>query len=185
MKRSKQSECVLCNVPLTHRHRLMPQIACSTLTRTWDKARLCRFSPGIRSLPRGFFRLMKLLDRRFITLKICILVQHCLARISRLRFIGHLFVMSFVCLGGAKITRALRPGAHNNNILVTAGFLLATIVQSLFLSVFWPLASSFCTINDVISGFRLVTLRLGKVCPSLSGMTPSVVSASCKIGNNR
>jgi hypothetical protein len=59
------------------------------------RARLCRFSLGVKSLPRGFFRLISLLDVEFITLKARILVKHCLARTSDLRFIGHLFVLRF------------------------------------------------------------------------------------------
>ena len=55
MKRSEHSAWVLRNTSFTQRERLMPQMACSTRTRARDKARLCRFSPGLRSFPRGFF----------------------------------------------------------------------------------------------------------------------------------
>lgn len=36
-------------------HAWAPPILCSTRTRSRDKCRLCRFSPGVNSPPRGFF----------------------------------------------------------------------------------------------------------------------------------
>jgi hypothetical protein len=55
MKRSEQPGRVLRSVSLTHRDRLMPEMACSTRTRTRDRARLCRLSRRVSSLPFGFF----------------------------------------------------------------------------------------------------------------------------------
>lgn len=55
MKRSEQSGWVLRSLSLTHRDRLTPERACSTLTRTRESTRFRRLSCGVSALPRGFF----------------------------------------------------------------------------------------------------------------------------------
>ena len=59
MKRSEQCWRVLRKMAWTQRDRLTPDKACSARTRTRDRARWCRFSRGVRSLPFGFFSLEK------------------------------------------------------------------------------------------------------------------------------
>lgn len=69
MKPSEHSGRVLRKTSFTQRERLIPLMACSTLTRTRDKARLCRFSPGVNSLPRGFFLVVEFLRHPVHTLE--------------------------------------------------------------------------------------------------------------------
>lgn len=74
IRRSEISGMVLRRVSLTERERLMPAMACSTLTRVRESLRLWRFSEGLRSAPRGFFGLMDLLYFGLVTLKTGVLV---------------------------------------------------------------------------------------------------------------
>jgi hypothetical protein len=53
--KSENSSFVLRKTSLTTRERLIPEMACSTLTRTREIFRLCRFSAGVSSPLRGFF----------------------------------------------------------------------------------------------------------------------------------
>jgi hypothetical protein len=55
MTKSEKPSFVLRNISFTHRERLMPAIACSTLTRTLDILRLLAFSFSVSSFLRGFF----------------------------------------------------------------------------------------------------------------------------------
>ena len=47
---------------------------------------------------------------------------------------------------------------RNHDILVAMDFLLATVVQRLFLSLFWSLTTSFGAVNDGID--RILTILL-------------------------
>ena len=55
MTKSKKPFLVLRNTSFTQRERLMPAMACSTLTRTLDILRLLAFSFSVSSFLRGFF----------------------------------------------------------------------------------------------------------------------------------
>lgn len=55
MTKSEKPSFVFRNTSFTLRERLMPAIACSTLTRTLDILRLFSFSFLVRSFLRGFF----------------------------------------------------------------------------------------------------------------------------------
>jgi hypothetical protein len=55
MTKSEKPSLVLRNTSFTHRERLMPAMACSTLTRTLDIVRLFAFSFFVSSFLRGFF----------------------------------------------------------------------------------------------------------------------------------
>lgn len=55
MTKSEKPFFVLRSTSFTHRERLMPAIACSTLTRTLDILRLFAFSFSVNSFLRGFF----------------------------------------------------------------------------------------------------------------------------------
>jgi hypothetical protein len=55
MTKSENPSFVFRNISFTHRERLMPEMACSTLTRTLDTLRLRSFSLSVRSFLRGFF----------------------------------------------------------------------------------------------------------------------------------
>jgi hypothetical protein len=55
MTKSEKLSFVLRNTSFTHRERLMPAMACSTLTRTLDILRLFAFSCLVNSFLRGFF----------------------------------------------------------------------------------------------------------------------------------
>lgn len=55
MTRSEKPSLVFRNTSFTMRERLIPEIACSTLTRICDILRLLRFSVAVSSFLRGFF----------------------------------------------------------------------------------------------------------------------------------
>ena len=70
----------------------------------------------------------------------------------------NLLVVSFAWIGLTEIRHSFSFGCGNQHILVSMDFLLATVVQSLFFSLFWPLAASFRAINNGIGGILLVLL---------------------------
>src|SRR5574341_1073740 len=55
MIKSEKPSFVLRNTSFTMRERLMPAIACSTLTRIRERLRFFRFSDAVNSPLRGFF----------------------------------------------------------------------------------------------------------------------------------
>ena len=114
MKLSEQSARLLRNLSLTHRARLIPEMACSTRTRTRDRARLCRFSAGLSSVPFGFFHLMRLLNLRLITLKPRVFVQHGPARVSNLLLVSNFLAMRFARIGRAEIADPSALCLNNN-----------------------------------------------------------------------
>jgi len=60
MTKSEKPSFVFRKTSFTHRERLMPAIACSTLTRTLDILRLFAFSFSVSSFLRGFFSVRSL-----------------------------------------------------------------------------------------------------------------------------
>src|SRR3990172_12376707 len=64
--------------------------------------------------------------------------------------VGNFLVVRLSRVRLAEIRHSFSLGSCNHNILITMDFLLATVVQSLFFGLFWPLAASFRTINDGI-----------------------------------
>ena len=106
---------------------------------------------------------MGLFDLGFIPLKAGVFVQDGLAGIGDLFTLGQLLVMDLAGIGGTQIANPLRLRVDDDHILVTMGFLLATVVQGLFFGPLGPLSAPVGAINDVITGFVLAPLGLSKL----------------------
>ena len=78
-----------------------------------ESARLGLFSPGVSSLPRGFFGAAGFGGRWVLALKISILVKHRLVWISNLLLVSHFLVMRVAGVRGTEIPHALRACVHN------------------------------------------------------------------------
>src|SRR6266545_2570806 len=146
--RSEKPSLVFLNTSFTLRERLIPEMACSTLTRTLEILRLFSFSFSVRSFLRGFFSA----DTFFVP-SAHILESQCpmqgnMLWIRNLFCIGYLFVVCFSWIGLAQVRNSLFLGCGNNDILVTVNLLLAAVVQSLFFRLFWSLTPPFGAVNN-------------------------------------
>src|SRR5207248_1381971 len=72
--------------------------------------------------------------------------------------LGHLLVVRLACIGAAQLADPLAGGVDNDDVLVTVGFLLPTVVEPLFFWVFRALAPPLGAVYDQLR--RLVLLPL-------------------------
>src|SRR4051812_18453329 len=122
---------------LTIRLRFTPAMACSTRTRSFASLRLTCFSAAVNARPRGFFfRLAGLLHRWLIALKPCVLVQGGTGWIRQVGLIGDPLVVGLPGIRPAEEQHLLIRGAGHEDVLVRVRFLLATVVEGLFVRVF-------------------------------------------------
>ena len=111
------------------------------------------------------------------TLKASILPQHAAFWQPILRFIRNPFIVNFAGIRGAQ-----KPNApsriHNQHILDSMVFLLATVVDFLLLRIFWSCYRSFCSV---------VTEKRGASGSSstISSRSRTASSAALRAGNSR
>ena len=91
--------------------------------------------------------------------------------------------MGFAWVGLAQIRNSLCLDGGNHDILVTVGFLLAAVVPSLLLRLFWSLRLPFDAINYGSDCILLVLLAFLELFGSRSGSYPRSSKACFKIGN--
>ena len=92
--------------------------------------------------------------------------------------IGHVLIVRFTGVGLAEIGDAFFLGGRNDHILVSMGFLLATVKKCLFFRVFWSLAASFRAIDDrierigsmVLFGFELLRVSFWHHAQIIQGL---------------
>ena len=106
---------------------------------------------------------MRLSHAWLVSLKATIFVQRRLAWIRDVFGVSNFLIVGFADIRPAQVPNPFGRGVHNHHILVTVGFLLAAVVQRLFLNVFWPLATPFRAINDECGWFALTLLMRGKL----------------------
>src|SRR5574341_886591 len=148
MAKSEKSSLVLRKTSLVTRQRLIPEMACSTRTRTRDSDRFLRFSARVSSRRRGFFGLPNISYFRAIPLKAGVLMQDGVFGVSDLLMVSNLFVVSGAGIGLAQITHP--PGLFlcNHQVLVGVGLLFAAVVQRLVFRTFRALSAAFRAVND-------------------------------------
>src|SRR5258705_11207874 len=147
---SSNSIRVFLKISFTMRHRLMPEITCSTTILELEIARFKSLSP-IESVPfRGFFGLVCYDVFRFISLKSTILLKCRIFRKLILLFITDCFVMvrSFICL--AQEFDRLFVFVNNDNVIIRVCFLFPAVKVFLHAWVGWSLTLAFGTINNEI-----------------------------------
>ena len=116
MTKSEKPSLVLRNKSFTHRERVTPAMAYSTLTRTLDILRLFAFSFSVSSFLR-VFRLNVLIYLGFVALKACVLKQSHAFRVSDPFFLSHLLVMGFAWSSLAQVRNSLFLDGGNGKSL--------------------------------------------------------------------
>jgi hypothetical protein len=123
--------------------------------------RFFRFSATVRSLPRGFFfRLADLGDRWLVPLESRIFVQDRARRIGNALVISNRLIVRLADSGLAQEADTLTGYIRDDHVLVAVCLLLPTVMQSLFLRAFRPLAAPFRPVDDeprlaLVSGLAL------------------------------
>jgi len=106
---------------------------------------------------------MSLFDLGFIAVKAGVFGPDSPAGIGELFTLGECLVRGLAGIGGTQRANPLRLRVDNHHILVTGGFLLAAVVQGLFVRLLGPLPAPVGAINAVLPRFLLTPLGLSKL----------------------
>src|SRR5262245_23377968 len=128
MAESEISSAVFRSTSLTMRQRFTPAKACSTRTRIRPNFRLVCFSAAVSSPPRGFFRLARLVNCRFVPLEAAVLVQYRARRVVDRLLVGNRLVRHAALVGLAQEVDALAVGVRDYHVLVAVRLLPAAVV---------------------------------------------------------
>lgn len=101
-----------------------------------------------------------MLDFGFIALKPRVFVHNGLAWVDYVCVFRQGLVVPCARLGRTEIAHALGACVGDHDVLVGMLFLLATVMQGLSFRVFWPWASAFGAIEDVVR--RLISSPLSE-----------------------
>src|SRR4030095_15990203 len=121
------------------------------------------FGSWLTPLGAAFFRLVRLLDWRFIPFKGGVLIQDPLRGIANRFGVHDLFVMDFPGIRLTQIADAFGLRIDHYDVLVTVRFLLAAVVQGLFGLIFRALAAPVGAVNNQCRRFSSALLLLGKL----------------------